>query len=352
MPGVTGSPISDFGYPTPYGMPTPRIRTSVGGLGVAAIVLLSLDAAVAALATGFLLWRHSLLAKFLNDPTSVDLSSLDDSDAAVRDTMGWFIIFTLATIAVFICWFWAARNNAEAYSPNRGTLRVGWSIAGWFVPVAGLVLPCIVARDIYRGTMPGRHRPAGGGHITGLWWAAYVSFWITGLVVSGENGRLQKDAPVDRANDLQTAVTASIVATTVGVAAALLAIAYVATVTKEQKARNQAGAWYGGPGSPAQEPYGMPMPYGYGIPGYPTPGQMTMPGPGPGYPMPGPPPAPTQDAWAMPEPVAPAQDRVPDAVPEVAETQTAETQPAETQTADVRDAEPPDDPGDRLTPPS
>lgn len=374
MPGVTGSPISDYGYPTPYGMTTPRIRTSVRGLGVAAIVLLALDAALAALAAGFLVWRHSLLSDFLTDPASVDPTSLDDSDAAARDTMGWFTIFTLATIVVFICWFWAARNNAEAYSPDRGTLRVGWSVGGWFIPVAALVLPCIVARDIHRGTMLGRRgRPAGGGQITGWWWAVYVAFWISGLVVSGENGRLRNDALVDRAGDMQSAVTAGIVALAVGVAAALLAIAYVATITREQKARNLAGAWYGGPGMPAQGPYGMA--YGYGVPGYPMPGQVPgpggyampgypmprypmpsqapVPGPGPGgYPTPSRPPAPpTQEAWAVPEPAPPTQDRIPVADPPAADV-AGIAGVAETQTADVQDIEPPKEPGDWLTPPS
>jgi hypothetical protein len=343
MPGVTGSPISDYGYTSPYGRTPRRVRTSVGGLGVAAIVLLALDAAIAALATGFLIWRHSLLAGFLNDPASVDPTSLDDSDAAARDAMGWFVIVTLGTIVVFMCWFWAARNNAEAYSPNRGTLGVGWSVGGWFIPVAALVLPCIVARDIYRGTMLGRQgRPAGGGQITGWWWVMYVAFWISGLVVSGRNGHMQNDPDVNRVSDMQSAVTAGIVALVVGVVTALLAIAYVATITKEQKVRNRAGAWYGGPGMPVQAPYGMAYGYGAPVPGYPMPGQM--PGyPMPGYPMPSLPPAPPpQAAWAVPEPAPPTQDRIPVADPRV----------AETQTADVRDIEPPKEPGDRLAPPS
>ncbi|WP_370347020.1 DUF4328 domain-containing protein [Catenulispora sp. EB89] len=342
---MTGSPISDYGYPTPYGMTPPRIRTSVRGLGIAAIVLLAVDAALAALAAGFLIWRQSLLTDVLTDPAAVNPTSLDDSDSATRATMGWFTIFTLATIVVFICWFWAARNNAEAYTPNRGTLRVGWSVGSWFIPVASLILPCLVARDIHRGTMLGRQgRPAGGGLITGWWWAMYVAFWISGLVVSGENGRMQNDAPVDRVSDMRSAATAGIVALAIGVAAALLAIAYVATITKEQRARNLAGAWYGGPGMPAtQVPYGMA--YGYGVPGYPMPGQVPGPGgypmpgyPTPGYPMPGQPPAPpTQEAWTVSEPVPPVQDRI---------------QVAETQTAEIQDIEPPKEPGDWLTPPS
>jgi hypothetical protein len=310
IPGVTGSPISDYGYTTPYGAATPRVRTSVGGLGVAAIALLALDAALSLLAAGFLIWRHSLLGELRDNPVTVDPNRLHDSDAAARDTMGWFTIVTVATIVVFICWFWAARNNAEAYSPNRGTLGVGWSVGGWFVPVAGLVLPCIVARDVYRGTMAGRRgRDLGGGQITGWWWAVYVAFWLMGFVVSGEN-KAAKDA-VDSSRDdylrhVQSAVSAGIVALAVGIAAAVLAIAYVYTVTKMQNARNGQGAWYGGPG--AMMPAGP-----YGMAGDP-----------------------------MPPQAGPVPDRTP----------VADTRVAETQTADAQGAEPPEESGDRLTPPS
>ena len=335
MPGVTGNPISDYGYTTPHGVPAPRIRTSVGGLGVAATVLLAADAVLALLSAVFLAWRHSLLGQVLTDSTAVDPHRLRDADMATRAAIGWFIIFSLGTVVVFICWFWAARNNAEAYTPNRGALGVGWAVGGWFVPVATLVLPCIVARDIYRGTMAGRRgKPAGGGEITGWWWALYVAFWFMGFVLLGENGRAHHAViREEHISDLQAAATAGIVAMAVAAVAAALAIAYVRTVTKTQKARNREGDWYGGPGAAAQQGVygvGYAMPYGYGAPA-------------PGYPMPVQPPV----RSAPPAQDAPVQaGRNPFADPGV------DPGGAETQTADVQDAVPPRDPGDLLSPPS
>ncbi len=358
MPGVTGSPISDYGYPAPFAAPRPpRARTSVAGLGVALIVLLALDAAVAALAAGVLVWRHQVLGTLLTDPGSLGPDDLHDSDRLALGAVGWLYIFLVATIAVFICWFWAARNNAELYSPNRGTLSVGWAIGSWFLPLANWVLPLLVARDIHRGTMAGRKdKPAGGGQITGWWWGPYVIAEILALVCSGENGNAKKAADfTDFAHDLQTVAATGVAALIATIAAALLAIGYVRTITKTQNARNREGDWYGGPGPAVLPgPYGMGYGYGYGapMPGYPMP-QMQMPGyPAPRMPMPMPPqpPAwPTETAPVVQDRIPPVQDRIPVADTQIADTHSAETQSGEAWSGDVPK---PEEPGDWLTPPN
>jgi hypothetical protein len=326
MPGVTGSPISEYGYTTPYanyGVPVPpNIRRSVGGLAVALTVFLALDAPLAVLLTAAMAWRHALISRMLDDYTSVDRDTVVRSDHLVASSAGFLVLALLPTIVLFLCWFWAARNNAEAYAPDEGTMRVGWSIGGWFIPFANWVIPCIVARDIYKGTMNSRKdKTWGGGKITGFWWAAYLVSAISLGVMTGTKD--SSDDPVDHLRTLRTVAGIAEFALPALAVAALLAIGYVWTITKTQKLRNATGDWPGGPGSaggPAM--YGMPpMPYGYGPPM-------------PGYPPP------VQD-W-VPTPSAPVQDRVP----------VADTQVAETQTAEVVSAEPPEQPGNGLVPPS
>ncbi|MBS2546093.1 DUF4328 domain-containing protein [Catenulispora sp. NL8] len=356
---MTGSPISDYGYPAPFAAPRPRPRTSVAGLGVALIVLLALDAAVAALAAGLLVWRHQVLGTLLTDPGSLGPDDLHNSDRLALGAVGWLYIFLVPTIVIFICWFWAARNNAELYFPNRGTLAVGWAIGGWFLPLANWVLPLFVARDIHRGTMAGRKGKPAGGQITGWWWGPYVIAEILALACSGENGNAKKAADItDFVHDLQAVATTGIAALIATIAAALLAIGYVRTITNTQNARNREGDWYGGPGPAVLPgPYGMGYGYGYGapMPGYSAP-QMPVPGyPAPQMPMPGypapqmPMPMPAQSPAPPTETAPVVQDRIPVADTQIADTHSADTQSAETWSSD---APKPAEPGDWLTPPS
>jgi hypothetical protein len=336
MPGVYGTHQQGYPQPAPYGpgYHVPAVKTSVGGLATALTILLSLDAVFAVLGTAGLAWRSSLLDQLIDDPASVDEHSVDSSDTLIHVGAGFLTLMTLATIVVFMCWFWAARNNAESYAPNRGGMSTGWSIGGWFIPDAWWVLPCIVARDVYKGTMFGRQdrRQDRGGHITGWWWASFVAAWLLLFGVSGANRRTERAlGPEEYLKAMRSLTNTSLAALLVLTASAVLAICFVQTITKVQRQRNAEGDWYGGPASRAAQ--GLPplMPqygYGYGY-GMPVPGGYPMPMQGP--PMQAPP------IQGPPMQVPPAQDAVP---------------AAETQTAVVVDQDPFAAPRDGLTPPS
>lgn len=274
MPGVYGTPPPGYGYPAPYGpygyQPRP-VKNSVVGLGTAVNVLLLLDAVFATLALGALAWRNSILDSLLDDRLSVASSTVESSDNLVRAADGFLGVTVLGTIVVFMCWFHAARSNAEAYNPDRGTMGVGWAIGGWFIPLACWVIPCIVARDIYRATMLGRkeNHYYSGGKITGWWWGVFVTSWVALLVLSNANGKTDKAMdPVEYMRALRNTTRIGLVALPLLIAAAILAIAYVRTITSAQKARNA-----------EQQRPGAQMPgFGYGY-GFPMPGQMPTPVP-------------------------------------------------------------------------
>ncbi|MEV0247611.1 DUF4328 domain-containing protein [Nocardia sp. NPDC050712] len=73
-----------------------------------------------------------------------------------------------------ILWTVRARSNAEALYPATHRLSRGWAIAGWFIPIANLILPLVVIADIARatGSVP---------RTVWTWWfgwlAATIVFW-------------------------------------------------------------------------------------------------------------------------------------------------------------------------------
>jgi hypothetical protein len=273
MPGVTGSPISEYGYLTPDSRPIryvprpPRIRTSVEGLGIAVTVLSVLDVAMAMLTIGVLIRSNNLLDKLMADRASMDPRSLLASYKAAHEAAGGFIVFAVPTIVVFLFWFKAARINAEIFAPRRGRLDADWAVAVWFIPVAGQIMQWIVARDIYRGTMAGRPgAPKGGGHITGWWCLVYVAFLITMMEMSGALGRAHKIVdPVQHMHYLQVAGAMTALAMAMGATTAALTVAFVWTITKVQTARFREG-WVDSPRTPARAEwpgtrgrYGVPV---------------------------------------------------------------------------------------------
>jgi uncharacterized protein DUF4328 len=72
-------------------------------------------------------------------------------------------------------WAWRARVDAAAVTAERHRFGAPWAAMGWFVPIAGLVIPLLVVTDLVRAV-----RPAGVGTATVRWW---WGAWIAGSVV-------------------------------------------------------------------------------------------------------------------------------------------------------------------------
>ncbi len=104
---------------------------------------------------------------------------------SVRDAAGWAYIATLAvTAAVFICWAWRARANAELLSRAEHRLHRSWVIAGWLVPMLNTFLPKILLEDISRTSrsdvrpelLDARDLPAS--KLVAAWWLMWAATWF------------------------------------------------------------------------------------------------------------------------------------------------------------------------------
>jgi hypothetical protein len=101
----------------------------------------------------------------------------------VGATPGFFQAAGLAStvaLVLIIIWQWRSAKNAEALGRTGARLSPGWSIAGWLIPVANLVLPYLIVQDLWRSSdpeaVPGTEwRRLKGAPLVAQWWIAYVA---------------------------------------------------------------------------------------------------------------------------------------------------------------------------------
>jgi hypothetical protein len=140
---------------------------------------------------------------------------------------GIAMLVALVAAIVFIGWLSRARDNAERLSARPMRLAKGWAVGGWFVPVANLVLPVIVAMDVWLASAP-PGRPNGAG-LVGLWWTVAVGTWLLWPVSALARTLVQDGYHVSAVlGTIQGLLT---------VVAAVLAVAVIQRITRWQTAR-------------------------------------------------------------------------------------------------------------------
>ncbi|MGA5320007.1 DUF4328 domain-containing protein [Streptomyces seoulensis] len=176
----------------PFVPPGPPLRSPVG-LGQAAAVLLGL-VAVGDLA---MLWAD-------RQPPSDLLSVL---------VGGSQVVLLTATAVVYLCWLWRVRVNAEVFDASSQSMKRGWTIGGWFVPVVNFWFPRRIVLDAWDASAP-QGRPAGHGLVNG-WWALWLLSLFTERLASrdesaGDDAALWMSA-LSYVIDLVAAVLAAVV---------------------------------------------------------------------------------------------------------------------------------------------
>jgi Domain of unknown function (DUF4328) len=140
-----------------------------------------------------------------------------DDDAS---TLVAALVFVLTGLA-FIQWLYRARRNLDELGATGLRWRPSWAIGGWFIPVANLVIPLLVVREIDRADP--QPRP-------GRWiFAAWATTWTVYSVPS--YGFVQDRDGADAEIALQV----------VGIVAAVCAILLVRRITASQGGPAPAG---------------------------------------------------------------------------------------------------------------
>lgn len=140
----------------------------------------------------------------------------------------------LTTAVLYLCWFHRVRVNAQVFDPSGHSMKGGWAVWGWFVPIVNFWFPRRITLEIWDASTPWGARRSHG--LVNTWW----TFWIIALI----SGRLAQNAQrrAETAEVIHSAVGQMLFADVVDMVAAALAIAVVLRLTRMQNEKAMQGA--------------------------------------------------------------------------------------------------------------
>lgn len=109
------------------------------------------------------------------DPAPI-IKALQASDAFLDVTAFLLFVAWIVILVLLIVWMHRTARNARDLERWDSDLAPGWTIGGWFVPIANWYLPITLMQSIWRSAEPEppvrwhRRRSAA----LGLWWTTYL----------------------------------------------------------------------------------------------------------------------------------------------------------------------------------
>ncbi|MEE1750404.1 DUF4328 domain-containing protein [Streptomyces sp. JV184] len=211
------------------------------GLAKAVVVLLALIAVADLLAVAAELNVRRVIAAGIAN----DFATYDEAEATLADNMsgsagGLQSLLGLATAVVSIIRFRRVRLNAEVFDRSMQSMRPGWAVGAWFVPIANLVLPRRIAGGVW--TASARTGTDGGWRtvpatVMNLWWGA----WVCSLILSQFSYRLYLKA--EQPQEIVDTTGLLVAADAFDIVAAVLAILFVRKLTRMQGERAALGVF-------------------------------------------------------------------------------------------------------------
>lgn len=245
--GATPSPPPPPPSPVPaippgYAVAVPVWR-SLRGLKTALTWLFALVAIGAVVSVASYANRLSVINDIEHRTFGSDIvdraNSSDDFVSAANIAIA---VLMLAIFVCFIIWIWRAAKNNEALGRPQPRLGSGWAIGGWFIPLANLVIPVLVAQDLWRGSDASvprgdiRWKIAPRSALVGWWWGLFLVSFLRGSSSSNN---------LNTFSELRTSDTLSLIGRVFVIGAAVLAILVVRRISERQEAclASQQAAW-------------------------------------------------------------------------------------------------------------
>ncbi|WP_262056081.1 DUF4328 domain-containing protein [Streptomyces sp. STR69] len=219
--------------PIPTPVPVSRLRSPVGlGRAAAALLGLVIAADLFAVYAGFKL--YDVTGDLMNGATGGSVLRRADT-AESLDSLAWKVHSgaMLVCVIVYVSWFVLVRGNAEVFDPAEQSMKSWWAVVGWFVPGLNLWYPRRITLEIWDASNPAGTRRS---HLlVNVWWTLCL---LTFLADRVGNLRYKESFEPD---ENHAVLQLSLLADTVEIVAAVLAILVVLRLTRMQHAKVLAG---------------------------------------------------------------------------------------------------------------
>ena len=170
------------------------------------------------------------------DPAPI-IRRLQSSDDFLDVTAVLLFLAWIAIFVVLIIWMHRSARNARALQRWDNGLTPGWTIGGWFVPIANWFVPASLMQSIWRGAEaepPVRFHRRRSAAI-GLWWVCYL---VGSFAMFAGMGPTTDEAT--SAQELYNYDTAAIVACVVLIVSALVLRGSVLAIQRRMRALTNA----------------------------------------------------------------------------------------------------------------
>src|SRR5262245_35859116 len=110
--------------------------------------------------------------------TSISVAQAEARDTQNRLLGATELALALATAVPFLLWVYRTNRNARALGAEGMTYSPGWSVGWFFVPLANLVMPFLVVREIWKASSVcsgANWRQASVSPVFSAWWAVSVA---------------------------------------------------------------------------------------------------------------------------------------------------------------------------------
>jgi hypothetical protein len=204
------------------------------GLALALVVLFGIMLCAAVVLSAALVNRISVVQDFKAGHFGDILTRANDADDFANGASAFYGLTQFVIAVVFIVWQFRAAKNNDALDRAAPRFGPGWSIGGWFIPLANLAIPVLIMQDLWRGATPTtprgdpRWRGAKSSWLIGVWWAVFV---VSLLRFGANNSGLHGSGTLD---DIETSNIIALVGVIATAIAAILAAFVVWMLSRRQ----------------------------------------------------------------------------------------------------------------------